>query len=114
VGIINTIFVYSLYSVLVFTGLNLYVSQILSHVSGVVFNYFMFKGIVFKNNDHRVFRYVIAYTLNYVLGFCFLSITHHFIKSPYIAGFVALVGVSIVNYFVLKGFVFKTTGVGRQ
>ena len=71
------------------------------------FNYFMFKTHVFHGSEPAIGPYIGAYTLNYFMSLGFLTLFHHFIPSPYLAGFCALVTVSTINYFVLKRFVFK-------
>jgi len=107
VGLINTAFGYGLYAGLVFIGLNLFVAQILSHCTGAVFNYFMFKRHVFTRANHAVLRYVGAYGLNYILGLTSLALVHHVIASPYLAGFLALLAVAFINFFVLRFLVFR-------
>jgi putative flippase GtrA len=106
--LINTAFGYSLYALLVFAGLNLFVAQILSHVTGATFNYFMFRRHVFKQASHPIGRYILAYSFNYLMGVTCLAIIHSFIASPYLAGFGSLVITAAVNYVVLKGFVFRS------
>ncbi len=86
---------------------NIYAAQIMSHVCGMVFNYFMFKFHVFHGSEPAILSYIGAYTLNYLMGVAFLTLFHQFVPSPYLAGFCSLVTVSVINYFVLKKFVFK-------
>ena len=106
VGVINTAFGFGLYSALVWAGLNLFVAQIISHFTGVIFNYFMFKRHVFTSHDAAVSHYIGAYALNYLLGLGALFVLHQFIASPFAAGFLTLLVVSMINYFVLKHLVF--------
>lgn len=106
VGVVNTAFGYGLYSALVLVGLNLFVAQIISHCTGMAFNYFMFRRHVFREHHAPVLPYVAAYGFNYLLGVAFLFTAHLFIPSPFVAGFVALLAVSAINYFVLKHLVF--------
>ncbi len=106
VGIVNTAFGYGLYAALVLVGLNLFVAQIISHFTGVAFNYFMFKRHVFRSHHAPILHYVAAYGFNYFLGLAFLYVAHLFVPSPFIAGFLALLAVSAINYFVLKHLVF--------
>lgn len=73
----------------------------------MMFNYFMFKRHVFVGHTPAVGPYILTYAANYCVSAVLLIFTHHFIKSPYIAGFLALILVSIVNYVLLKKFVFK-------
>jgi putative flippase GtrA len=106
IGVINTIFGLGIYSILVFIGINLFVAQILSHVAGVTFNYFTFTRHVFKGVKPNLLKYIASYGLNYLIGLTFLAAIHHFIASPYVSGFLAALGTSVVNYVVLKIFVF--------
>ena len=108
VGAINTAFGYGLYALLVFLGLNLFVAQILAHVSGSTFNYFMFRRHVFRHHEHPFGRYILAYALNYLMGVTCLAAVHSFIKSPYLAGLGSLIITASINYFILKKFVFQT------
>jgi putative flippase GtrA len=86
---------------------NLFVAQIISHVCGAVFNYFTFSRHVFHGHKTRIDRYILSYGLNYLLGLGALIGAHRIIHSPYLDGVMALVVVSIINYFVLKIFVFS-------
>jgi len=108
IGIVNTVFGYGLYSLIVFVGVNLFLAQIVSHVTGAIFNYYTFSRHVFHGTKANVFSYAGSYGVNYLLGLAALAIAHSFVKSPYLSGFMALVAVSVVNYFMLKIFVFRT------
>jgi putative flippase GtrA len=107
VGLLNTAFGYGLYAGLVWLGVNLFVAQILSQVIGAGFNYLTFRRLVFRGARSSLRAYIGAYAFNYLLGLTFLAIAHHFIPSPYLAGFVALIAVAGINYLVLKRFVFR-------
>ena len=106
-GIVNTAFGYGLFALFVRLGLNIYLAQIASHVLGMVFNYFTYSRHAFAGHETTKLRFVLSYAGNYLLGLGMLAIASHLIASPYIAGFVALVIVSLVNYFVLKRLVFR-------
>jgi putative flippase GtrA len=110
VGVINTAFGYGLYSLLVFLGLNLYIAQIVGHIIGTIFNYFMFRSHVFRDQGHPIGRYVVAYGFRYLMGVACLAVVHSFIKSPYLAGFVTLMITALANYYILKRFVFRVGG----
>jgi putative flippase GtrA len=51
--------------------------------------------------------YILSYGLNYLLGLAVLAACHQVIRSPYLDGAIALVIVSVINYVVLKSFVFR-------
>jgi putative flippase GtrA len=111
VGVINAAFGYGLYSALIFIHLNVFLAQLLSHITGMSFNYFMFRQHVFRNADPAILRYIGAYTVNYFFGLAFLALFHRLFPSPYVAGFLALLAVSMVNYVILKLFVFRRSMV---
>lgn len=67
----------------------------------------MFSRHVFPGHTPQLGPYIVTYAINYGLSLSLLMVAHHFIKSPYIAGFVTLTTVSVINYFLLKQFVFK-------
>ena len=106
VGLINTLFGSLLYVALVYVGFNLYIAQIISHLIGMTFNYFMFKFHVFRGVQPKLVPYVVSYGFNYLLSVAILAATHTVIESPYLAGVATMAAVSVVNYFVLKNFVF--------
>jgi putative flippase GtrA len=110
VGLVNTAFGYGLYALLVAMHVNLFVAQIISHVCGAVFNYFTFSRHVFHGHKTRIGRYILSYGLNYLLGLGALIGVHGVIHSPYLGGFIALAVVSIINYGILKIFVFSRPG----
>lgn len=105
-GIVNTLFGYSLYVLFVKLGFNMYLAQITAHVLGVAFNYFTYSRHAFRDSAASKPRFVISYALNYLLGLAALFAAAQVIASPYFAGLIAIVFVSLVNYFILKHFVF--------
>ena len=107
VGVLNTLVGFGIYSGLVALGLNLYVAQFLSHFAGVAFNYFSYSRHVFTGASPAKFRFVLSYVGNYLLGLVVLAGIAQVVRSPYLAGFIAVVIVSLINYFLLKHLVFK-------
>jgi putative flippase GtrA len=106
VGLINTAFGFGLFSLLVFVGLNLYVAQIVAHISGTIFNYFTYSRHVFRTSRRRPWAFAASYAFNYLVGLGLLAGAHHFVRSPYLAGFLALLLGTALNFLILKRFVF--------
>jgi len=106
-GLVNTLFGYGLYALFVWAGVNMYVAQITAHVLGMTFNYFTYSRFAFAGHDGSKGRFIASYILNYVLGLIALAAAAQAIRSPYLAGLVSVVFVSIVNYFILKRLVFR-------
>lgn len=106
-GIVNTAFGYGMYAAFVAAGLNMYVAQIIAHVLGVAFNYFTYSKHAFRDSEASKVRFILSYAVNYLLGLGSLAVASQFLRSPFVAGAVAVVFVSLINYFILKHFVFS-------
>ena len=109
-GIVNTAFGFGLYALLVAIGLNMYLAQIVAHLLGMTFNYFTYSRHAFHDFDVSKTRYILSYAVNYLLGLAALRVASLFIDSPYSAGLVAVIVVSLVNYLILKNWVFGVRG----
>ena len=106
-GIVNTLFGYGLYALFLKLGLNMYVAQIIAHVLGVIFNYFTYSRHAFGDSQGSKPRFVLSYAFNYLLSLASLAAAAQVIASPYIAGIVSILFVSLVNFFILKNLVFE-------
>lgn len=105
-GIVNTAFGYGLYALFVALGFNMYVAQIVAHLLGMTFNYFTYSRHAFHDSTVSKSRFIASYAVNYLLGLAALWSASQFIPSPYLAGFVAVVIVSLLNYLILRHWVF--------
>ncbi len=105
-GIVNTAFGYGLFALFVALGLNMYVAQIASHLLGMAFNYFTYSRHAFHDSDVSKSRFIASYAVNYLLGLGALWAVSQAVASPYLAGFIAVGIVSLINYFILKHWVF--------
>ena len=105
-GIVNTAFGYGLFALFVALGLNMYVAQIMSHLLGMAFNYFTYSHHAFNDSDVSKSRFIASYAVNYLLGLGALWAISHAVATPYLAGFIAVGIVSLINYFILKHWVF--------
>jgi putative flippase GtrA len=105
-GAVNTAFGLGAYALLVCLGVNMYAAQAIAHVAGVAFNYLTYSRHVFRDAKPAKARFVVSYGFNYLLGLGALAAVAQVIASPYLAGLVAAVIVSVLNYFVLKHLIF--------
>lgn len=106
-GIINTAFGYALYALLVAAGLNIYAAQLVAHILGVIFNYVTYSRHAFADRRGSPSRFILAYVLNYILSAALLGVASLWVESPYLAGLIATLIVSIVNFFLLRKMVFQ-------
>ena len=102
VGVVNTVFGYTVFAALIKLGVNIYVAQIISHIVGATFNYITYSRYVFAGNKSSLLSYALAYIFNYATSAIVLLLTHHMLSSPYLCGMIATVVASIINYFALK------------
>lgn len=105
-GIVNTVFGFGAFAVLVWLGLWIYLAQILAHMAGVAFNYVTYSRYAFAGHRASKWRFVLSYGVNYLLSLGVLWGFTHVIASPYLAGLSTIAVVSIVNFFILKRLVF--------
>jgi len=107
-GIVNTLFGYGCYVALLWLGLDMFIAQLISHTAGTLFNYFTFSRYAFAGEAGSPKRFVASYAVNYILSLAVLWALSQAITSPYIAGLISIVVVSVINYAVLKRFVFRS------
>lgn len=105
-GIVNTAVGYGLFAAFLALGMNPYIAQVFGHIIGVVFNYFTYSRHAFRYNGASKAKFLVTYIFNYFLGLATLFLALQYIASPYIAGIIAILFVSIMNYFILKNVVF--------
>jgi putative flippase GtrA len=110
---INTLFGFGIYALMIRLGVNLYVAQIIAQVLGVTFNYFTYSRHVFRDRDASKGSFVLAYVGNYLVNLALLATLSRFIHSPYLAGFVATLGASVINYLALRSLVFRRRAPAR-
>lgn len=108
-GIVNTAFGLGAYALLVWLGVNMYAAQLISHTAGVAFNYLTYTRHVFRDAAPAKLRFILSYAGNYLMGLAALAGVATVVRSPYLAGLIATVLVSIVNYFILKHWIFQRT-----
>lgn len=105
-GVLNTLFGLGFYALLVWLGMNIYAAQLISHVLGMAFNYFTYSRHVFRDSAPAKLRFVVSYAINYAVSVATLALVSRVIASPYLAGIVTTLFVSVVNYVALKFLVF--------
>jgi putative flippase GtrA len=109
-GVLNTVFGYSVYALLLFIKTPYLIALFVATVAGVVFNYFSFGRMVFRGHGGWfVFgKFFIAYVLIYGVNAALLRVfTIDFLLSPYL-GQVICIPISVLlswllmNYWVYK------------
>ena len=104
---VNTLFGFGLYALMIRLGVNLYAAQVIAQVLGVSFNYLTYSRHAFRDREATKRSFVLAYAGNYGVNLALLALFHLVIRSAYLAGFLATVAASLVNYLVLRSLVFR-------
>jgi len=109
VGILNTIFGYSLFAIFIFFGIHYSFAVLLSTIFGVLFNFKTIGKLVFDSHDNSlIFRFIMVYIIIYLLNIfgLWLLNTSGF-ENMYINGFILLAPLAIVSFVLNKKIVFK-------
>ena len=110
VGILNTLFGYSIYAILILVKTPYLFALLASTVVGVIFNYFSFGRVVFSGNRGRfVFgKFLISYALIYFVNATFLSLLINKLNiEPYLAQMLFVpVGVCL-SWLLMNSWVYK-------
>ena len=108
VGIVNSLFGYGCFALLLYVGLHYTLALFLATVFGVVFNFKSTGALVFGSHDNRlIFRFVGSYVVIYFLNVVAIQAFSHFGVGPYIGGAVLILPMAVLAYIFNKRFVFN-------
>lgn len=108
VGVINTIFSYVVYALLLKLGLVYYLAVLLSTIIGVAFNFKTTGSLVFRSRSNRlIFRFYAVYSVYYVINVTCLTLLKRIVPDPYLAQLLLLLPLAMVSYLMMRQFVFK-------
>jgi putative flippase GtrA len=105
---LNTFFGFSVYALLVFSGLTYPLALLLSTVCGVCFNFTTIGRLVFNNTKGNLFfRFTIVYVLLYFVNLLFIKEAQVILPNLYFASFVAMIPGVLLAFILNKSFVFR-------
>lgn len=110
VGVLNTIFGYAVYALLIFINLPYLMALLLATVAGIIFNYFSFGRLVFSSHSNRtVFaKFVMAYGLIYSANAALLSfLTIEFFLNAYAAQAICVPPSVLLSWLLMNHWVYK-------
>jgi len=109
VGILNTIFGYGLWALLIYIGLHYALAVILSTILSVLFNFKTTGYLVFKNKDNKLLWkfiqiYILTTCLN-ILGLKFATIANInlYLAGFFLTGIMAMISFIMQKYYVFRG-----------
>lgn len=111
VGLLNTIFGYSIFALLIFFGLNYVLAVTFGTVIGVLFNFKTVGAIVFKcHNNNLIIKFFAVYGIVYLFNLIGLWIFNSYYINNYIAGAILVLPAAAIGFLLNRMFVFKQTG----
>jgi putative flippase GtrA len=108
VGALNTLFGYSVFTILIFIGNTPALALILTYVIGVVFNFFTTRGFVFNHSKRSsLLRFIVAYIAIYFVNLGLYKIIEIVGTTPHVTQALCLPIVAIFSFFLFKFQVFR-------
>ncbi len=113
VGGLNTLFSVTVYSILVYIGLQYYIAVFVSNILGILFNFKTTGTLVFKNKSNKlIFKFFAVYLFTYFISVGSIKLLLSLGFDPYTPVVIIAIPMAVVSYFLMKKFVFtapKTT-----
>jgi len=107
VGIVNTIFGYSVYALGIFFGLHYQLSLLIATILGVIFNFRTIRVLVFKSQKKNIFiRFMGVYGFNYFINLIGIWLLMKLTSNSYLAALVVLPITTVISYLLNKRIVF--------
>lgn len=111
VGLLNTLFGYSLYALFLYGGLNYSYALLLATILGVLFNFQTIGRLVFQSKDKRLIgKFCAVYALTFCVNLLLIKVMIQLGLNTYLAGALALIPTTLLSFLLNRNFVFK----GRQ
>ncbi len=110
VGVINTIFGYSIFLLFLTLGCHYSIAILLTTVFGVLFNFKTIGKLVFNNhNNLLIFKFILVYAVLYILNVSFLGLCKAHAMDVRIGEAIGVVPFALLSYWFNKVFVFPAT-----
>ena len=107
VGVINTVFGYSMFALLAYLGLHYTVAVFLSTIAGIFFNFKTFGRFVFGQSDWRlIWRFISVYGFLYVVNIGCIFVLMMYINNVYAANALTLVVIASLGFVLNRSFVY--------
>lgn len=109
VGVMNTLFSYSVYSLFLFLNVHYIWATTLASGIGALFNFKTIGLLVFKNNDNKLLaRFLGMYVITWAITACLLWFCAQYGLNLYLAGFMLAFPVAALSFLMQSRFVFVT------
>ena len=109
VGGLNTLVGYAFFSFFIFLGFGDILAPLFANFFGILFNFKTYGHIVFKNTDNRlIFKFFAVYAILYVCNVVgLIAFAKAGLENRYISGFILLLPIAFLGFYLNKKYVFK-------
>jgi len=108
VGILNTIFSYTIYAILITLGLIPNIALFFQYIIGVLWNFKTTGVIVFQNHNNRlIFKFIASYVFTFIVNSIFLKILLNYNINEYFAQAILIMPIAMLSFIIFKLWVFK-------
>jgi len=114
VGLLNSLFGYSIFALLLFIGIHYTIATLTATILGVLFNFKTIGVLVFKNaKNSLIVKFVLVYTVTYLINIACLKVFSMLSINLYLAGLLMLAPMALVTFVMSKRFVFGKDSARR-
>ena len=108
VGVVNTVFGYSVFALLIYFNLHYLIASIFATIAGVLFNFKTIGRIVFKsNNNSLIIKFIAVYLITFTINLGGLKIFNSYHINMYLSGFLLIILCTPISFVLNNKFVFK-------
>ena len=108
VGVLNTLFGYACFALLIFAGLHYSVALLLATIAGVLFNFKTTGRLVFGSSDNRLLlRFMAVYAVVYAVNVALLKVLLLAGLGPYAGGALLVLPMALFAFILMKRLVFN-------
>jgi putative flippase GtrA len=109
-GLLNTIFGYTFFAILIFLKINTFFSLFVSTIAGIIFNYLTFGQLVFNLNKSKLLftKFIFVYFVSYMINVYLLKVFMDFFNNnAFVAQIICLPFVVMFNWISMNYWVYK-------
>ena len=108
VGIMNTIFGYTVYALLITLGSNYILAVLFATILGILFNFKTIGKYVFgSHKNNLIFKFISVYVIVFIINILIIKICKTYGFNDYTSGAVALFPSATVSFVLNKFYVFE-------
>lgn len=108
IGILNTLFGYSVFSFFIYIGMHYIAAAFLSTCVGVLFSFKTMGQFVFNNaNNKIIFKFAFLYLILFFFNIMILKGMQFFCSNMYVNGLIAITTLACISFIMNKYFVFR-------